>query len=202
MRTVVVGLVLVVAAIGVAIAVTAASREAPVGGAAPQGGDPTDLAGAPTGSAPMGLTDVVAELPDATLEGWAGAEDVPVADLLGGPPLLVNFWATWCAPCVAEMPDLQAVHEAAGDDLRMVGVNTRDAAVNAEPFAEDLGITYDLLVDRDGAYFTDTGGFGMPTTLFVRPDGAVAYRHTGPLSREQLVDLLAEHLDVVVDPAD
>lgn len=150
----------------------------------------------------LALSDSVDELPDHTLTRFGGEGEIPVSDYLGGAPVVLNFWATWCAPCVAEMPDFQRVHEAAGEDLRLVGINTQDASINAEPFVQELGITYDLAVDRDGDYFTATGGFGMPTTLFVTPGGDVAYRHTGPLTIQQMTDLLAEHLGVDVDVPD
>lgn len=147
----------------------------------------------------FGLTDAADSLPDATLGGFAGGPEVAVADLLGGAPVIVNFWATWCPPCVAEMPDLQALHEAGDGAFRMVGINTQDAAVNAEAFIAELGVTYEQAVDIDGSYFTATGGFGMPTTLFVRPDGRITFRQTGPMTLSQMQDLLAEHLDVRVD---
>ncbi|CAN5172528.1 hypothetical protein BH23ACT9_BH23ACT9_21540 [soil metagenome] len=169
------------------------------------GGDdqaPVLVDGQPTPQgAGFGLSDAVAVLPGATLGGFGTNEDVEVADLLGDEPLVLNFWATWCAPCVAEMPELQELHEAGEGRFRMVGINTRDAAVIAESFVADLGITYDLLVDADESYFRATGSFGMPTTLFVRPDGSVAYRFTGPLTLQQMADLLEEHLAVSVDVA-
>lgn len=146
----------------------------------------------------VALTDAVAELPPVDLEVFGGEGTVPISDYLGGVPLVINFWATWCGPCVAEMPDFQAIHERGQDDFTLLGINTQDSAVNAEPFVEELGITYDLAVDRLGEYFTETGSFGMPTTLFVEPDGTVAYRQTGPLSLEQMAALLDEHLDVQV----
>lgn len=148
--------------------------------------------------APFGLTDAVAELPSATLPGFAGGPDLVIDDLLGAEPLVINFWASWCGPCVAEMPDLQALHEAGDGAFRMVGIDVRDAPPNAERFAEEIGITYEMAVDADESYFRATGGFGMPTTLFVRPDGTVAYRQTGPLSLSDMRDLLEAHLDVQV----
>jgi cytochrome c biogenesis protein CcmG, thiol:disulfide interchange protein DsbE len=166
-----------------------------VGGGQDQGATPASGGSAPTQPG-FGLTDAVAQLPDATLDGFAGGSPVEVADLLGGDPLVLNFWASWCAPCVAEMPELQEFHEMGERRFRLIGINTQDAAPNAERFIEDLGVTYDQVVDRDGSYFTATGSFGMPTTLFVHPDGGVAYRHTGPLTLEQMQDLLATHLAI------
>ena len=193
-RTLLLGAALVAAVLVVAVVVvTAGGQDVPD---APE--DVAVIEGSIEGTAEpgLGLTDAVAELPDATLEGFGDGAATPVADLLGGRPLVLNFWATWCAPCVAEMPDLQRLHDAGGDAVHLVGINTQDAAVNAEPFVDELGITYDLLVDRDGSYFNATGSFGMPTTLLVHPDGRVAYRHTGPITFGQLAELVAEHLDV------
>ncbi len=192
LRTLVVGVVAVVVVIGVALAFSGSST--PSTPTAPATIDTVTSAG----EAGFGLTDAVDTLPAFTLEAFGEEGEVPVSSLLGGAPLVVNFWATWCAPCVAEMPDFEDLHTAAGDTVRLVGINTQDAALNAEPFVEDLGITYDLAVDRQGEYFALTGGFGMPTTLFVQPDGAVAYRHTGPLTPEQMRELVAEHLGVEV----
>ncbi len=166
------------------------------GGGTPSPTEPAALAES-EGSG-FGLTDAVDALPDFTLGQFGGEGTVQVAELQDGRPLVVNFWATWCAPCVAEMPDFQVLHEQGGGDFRLVGINTQDAALNAEPFVEELGITYDLAVDREGDYFALTGGFGMPTTLFVRPDGSVAFRQTGPVTLEQMRELLREHLDVDV----
>lgn len=165
--------------------------------ATPAAGD--TAAGTPATPPPaFGLTDATAELPPATLVGFDGGEAVEVAELLGGRPLVLNFWGSWCAPCVAEMPDLQELHEAAGADLHLIGINTRDAPSNAQDFVAEFGITYDQVIDPQGAYFTATGSFGMPTTLFVRPDGSVAYRQTGPMTLQQMRDLTAEHLGVEV----
>lgn len=157
------------------------------------------VADAAAGATPTARGAAPETLPDARLGTFDGQGEVPVADFLGGPPLVVNFWATWCAPCVAEMPDLQRLHEAADGRVLLVGVNTQDSPVNARPFAEELGISYPLVTDPRGDYYRATGSFGMPTTLFVTPDGQVRWRHTGPLTLEQMGDLVAEHLDVTVD---
>ncbi len=120
------------------------------------------------------------------------------AELLGA-PLVVNFWATWCAPCIAEMPDLQQVSEEVAGQATFLGVNYRDPDREAaRAFIAELGITYELAADPAGDFLTAVGGLGMPTTLLVDPDGTIVYRHTGLLDAEQLHGLLARYLDVDV----
>jgi thiol-disulfide isomerase/thioredoxin len=137
-----------------------------------------------------------AELPAATLEGFGGGDPVKLPDDYAGRPLVVNFWATWCPPCVEEMPDLQEMHERLGGEVAFLGVNVKDAPSNAEPFVEELGIGYDLAVDSAGEYYREVEAPGMPTTLLVDPEGRIAARHMGLLTAEELAELLAEELGV------
>lgn len=113
-----------------------------------------------------------------------------------GTPTVVNFWATWCAFCVEEMPDLEAAFQDLGGAVRFVGIDRQDPRDAALRFLDETGVTYDQLSSPDGAYYTEIGARGMPTTLFVDAEGLVQYRHTGPLTREQVLELVAEHLGV------
>ena len=187
MRTVLVGAALVVLAlIGAAVASTRGGGEPAVGGSG-------QLPALDERPAP----DEVFALPPATLEGFADGPPVNLADFRGK-PLIVNFWATWCAPCVKEMPDLQEVAAQAEGKVAFVGVDVEDAPTNAEPFVEELGITYPLALDPRREYSREVNNFGMPTTLFVDADGLVRYRHTGPLDAEQLRALITEHFGVTL----
>ncbi len=113
-----------------------------------------------------------------------------------GTPTVVNFWATWCGFCIDEMPDLQAASEELGAAVRFVGIDRQDPRDEALAFLDETGVTYDQVASPDGAYYTRIGARGMPTTLFVDADGVVQYRHTGPLTRAQVLELVAEHLGV------
>lgn len=181
------------------------------GGASEQTAD-GDAAGAPQTCDPtpdvggQGLGGLeVPEGPEALVLGVMCAFDddssVPVADYLGGQPLVINFWATWCEPCRAEMPDFQAIHEAADGRITLLGINHQDAPRLARDFVDELGITYPMLRDPSGRYLRANGGFGMPTTLFVAPDGQIRYRQTGPLDAEGFAELLEEHFAVEVTVA-
>jgi cytochrome c biogenesis protein CcmG, thiol:disulfide interchange protein DsbE len=136
-------------------------------------------------------------LPELTLAGFGG-DDVPLVDLTSyrGTPLVVNFWASWCAPCVREMPDFQRFADEMSDRVPLLGVNVQDAPANAQAFVDELDITYDLATDPAGELYAAVGGYGMPTTLFVDAEGTIVYRHTGPLDTEELRAIVAERLDV------
>lgn len=136
-------------------------------------------------------------LPPATLEGFADGPEVNLADFRGE-PLIVNFWATWCAPCVKEMPEFQKAYAEFGDEIAFLGVDVEDAPPNAEPFIERLGIGYPQAIDPQREFYLSLGNVGMPTTLLVDGDGIVRYRHTGPLDLPQLKALLRKHLNLEV----
>ena len=115
---------------------------------------------------------------------------------LAGDPLVVNFWASWCPPCIAEMPDLELVHADLGDQVRFVGLNTQDDLARAEELAEQTGVTYQLGIDPDGALFRDFEVVSMPSTFFVDADGVIVHRHAGLLTEPQLREIIDEHLGV------
>jgi len=139
-------------------------------------------------------------LPDRKLQGFDGAPDVALETLRGG-PVVINFWATWCAPCVKEMPAFQQVAAEVEGRVVFLGVNVQDAPVNATSFAEQLEISYPMATDPRGAFWQEVGGFGMPTTLLVNSRGMVVYRHTGALEADELRELMRQRLGVVVDSA-
>lgn len=136
-------------------------------------------------------------LPATELLGFGDdAAPVRLADFRGR-PLVVNFWASWCAPCVAEMPELQEVSEAVAGQATVLGVNYRDPDHDAaRAFVDELGITYELASDPAGDFLNAVRGIGMPTTLLVDEAGTIVYRHTGILDEDQLSDLLERYLGV------
>jgi thiol-disulfide isomerase/thioredoxin len=114
-----------------------------------------------------------------------------------GRVLLVNFWATWCAPCREEIPDLKALQKEFRDEgLRIIGValDRKGRAVVA-PFAEKLDITYPVAVDRDGAAEAAFGPLaGLPTTVLVAPDGQITHRVVGLFPVEEMRPVLEQLL--------
>ncbi len=131
-------------------------------------------------------------VPDQGFETFDG--EVTSLPEFEGEPMVVNFWASWCAPCVAEMPDFERVHLDAGDQVRFVGLNTQDALPQAEELVEQTGVTYDLGLDPEGELFRAFEVSSMPSTFFVDEHGGIVHRQAGLITEEQLRELIAEHL--------
>ena len=108
-----------------------------------------------------------------------------------GTPVVLNFWASWCPNCVAEMPDFEKVHQDLNGEVAFIGVDQRDDRGAAEDLAHETGVTYRLAEDPDGRVFDACGGVGMPTTAFIDADGHVVDVVTGQLNEE----LLREYID-------
>lgn len=115
-----------------------------------------------------------------------GATQVRARDLRGQ-PLVVNFWASWCAPCRREMPALVTVARRFQGRVAFVGVNNQDNREDAVEFAASVGLSYPSGFDPSGATARRTGLRGMPTTLFVDADGRILEQRTGEMSEATIV---------------
>jgi cytochrome c biogenesis protein CcmG/thiol:disulfide interchange protein DsbE len=103
------------------------------------------------------------------------------ADLASGQVSVVNFWASWCVPCVQEHPLLVALKEQTG--VRLYGVNYKDQAAAARRFLGRYGNPFAAVgVDGDGRAAIEWGVYGMPETFIVDGKGRIAYKHVGPIT--------------------
>jgi thiol-disulfide isomerase/thioredoxin len=126
---------------------------------------------------------------EATFEYSDGSEGA-LADF-AGKPLVVNFWASWCPACVAEMPDFEAVHARLGDEGAFLGLNMQETDDGvARDLVDRSGITYRPGRDPEGALFTRFGGIAMPTTIILDERGVVGAAHSGALFADQLEALI------------
>jgi thiol-disulfide isomerase/thioredoxin len=134
------------------------------------------------------LTSAEGDLPEEAFELFDGG-DATFVDF-GGKPLVINFWASWCPACVAELPEIQAVEEKYGDEINIVGLanaDTRSAALN---LAEDVGLTYTLADDPNGDLFRSLDLIAMPSTVFVDADGEIREVFGGQLTEAAIADRL------------
>jgi thiol-disulfide isomerase/thioredoxin len=115
------------------------------------------------------------ELRARTLAG----EEVRLRDYAGR-TVLVNFWATWCAPCVAEMPSLERLRKKLGQDhVEVIAVNFQENAARIQPFVERLGLTLPVVRDHDGSLRTAWGVGVFPSTFVIGPDQRVHFVAVG-----------------------
>lgn len=127
----------------------------------------------------------------ATLDGGS----VTLAELAGR-PVVVNFWASWCDPCVEEFPLLEEARAAhAADGLVVVGIVYRDEPAAAAAFMAAHGASWTGLVDPDGAVARRYGIYGPPETFFIGRDGVVAGHQIGQLSASDLQQQLSTILE-------
>jgi peroxiredoxin len=126
------------------------------------------------------------ELP--TLDG----RKVRLSDLRGS-PVLINFWATWCAPCKQEMPLIvEQYNWNRGEGLRVLAIDTlaNDNVEDMRAFVKQFNMNFDVLVDETDAIAGGWEVMGLPTTFFVRPDGIIAKVHVGQLTADQLKEYM------------
>lgn len=99
-----------------------------------------------------------------------------------GKVVIVNFWATWCEPCVNEMPSLQKFNDRHADKgLTVVGVNLGEGAARIKAFTDKTGTTFPILLDRDGVAKKFWRVNGVPATFVLDSAGRIRYTHTGVL---------------------
>ena len=144
--------------------------------------------------------------PAAAAAGASGLNPVPVVDFvwfdgtpgstadLVGTPTIINFWASNCPPCVAEMPAFEEVHQALVGAVDFAGIDVSDDPAAARELAEQTGVTYPLADDPDSAVFRSFGGFVLPTTVLLNEQGEVAYVWAGSLTGEELRILVDRHI--------
>ncbi len=113
-------------------------------------------------------------LPDVTLSCLGGGAAVPLRRVTGV-PTVVNFWATWCAPCRGELPDLQRFAKRAGARVRVIGIDTEETSTTAAlSFLQAAKVHFPVLYDQAGRVSHAMGLPGLPGTVLLRADGSVA----------------------------
>jgi cytochrome c biogenesis protein CcmG/thiol:disulfide interchange protein DsbE len=137
----------------------------------------------PEGSFSKGST---APNPDFELLGGGSSS---VSEFLGK-PLVINFWASTCAPCLAEMPDFESVNQELGGAVGFLGVDVVDTEEAGLEMVEQTGITYPSARDPRGEIFNAFGGTALPRTVILDAEGTVVEAVTGEMDAEELTEAL------------
>ncbi|GLQ34716.1 thiol:disulfide interchange protein [Amylibacter marinus] len=125
--------------------------------------------------------------PTLTTTPLAGHAMLTQDDLQKSEVKIVNFWASWCAPCRVEHPNIQAL---ADMGIAIYGINYKDKAEQANQFLNSLGNPYAKIGADAGRTGLDWGLYGVPETFVIGPDGRVLYRHAGPVTTRVMNDTI------------
>ncbi len=135
--------------------------------------------------------EIAAYAPPFTVQTLEG-DTVTLTDFRGR-AVVVNFWATWCAPCAVEMPELQTLAEVY-PQVVVLGVNAGDPVPLVEAWSSRFGLTFPLLLDTDGQTAARYFLRGLPSTFVIAPDGIIAHIYYGPVDAEMLHSALSPYL--------
>jgi peroxiredoxin len=130
--------------------------------------------------------------PDFELTTPAG-ETLRLSDYRGK-PVIVNFWASWCAPCRAEFPEFQRAAVDNADSLAIIGVNSTstDQVDKIPAFLDEYGITFPIGLDTSGEVVKTYRVLGLPTTVFIDSNGIVNEVFTGPLNKAYIESKISD----------
>lgn len=134
-------------------------------------------------AANMGGLKVGAKAPDFELKTLAG-DTVKLSDLKGK-KVMLNFWATWCPPCKAEMPAMEEFHKEAGDEVVILAVNI-DPHLDVKAFVDENGITFPIPLDAEDKVNETYQVLSIPTTYFIDTKGNIGNKYIGAMNLDAM----------------
>lgn len=148
----------------------------------------TGCTASPDSSEPVTTTATAGQpAPDFTLQNLDG-ESISLSDFKGK-PVLLNFWATWCGPCRAEMPFLQEIYEEWSErELMLLAVNIGESSAKVKDFMEKLNLSFPVLLDSRSAIAKMYNITAIPTTYFIDKDGVIQTRIIGAFSSKAQIE--------------
>jgi thiol-disulfide isomerase/thioredoxin len=123
--------------------------------------------------------------PDISLATLDGAR-FRLSDEIGRRVVVLNFFATWCGPCKAEMPELAKYQEKAGDVVRLIGIDAQETRAVVEPFVSALDLPFPVAIDESGEVLQRFDVQAFPTTIVIGADGRVKVYEVGQISNAEV----------------
>ena len=146
----------------------------------------------PTTDTPIGI-EVGMQAPDFTLSTLTG-EQFNLQEQRGK-PVFLNFWATWCGPCVAEMPDIQKLQNTMGDSIQIVGIDLRETRNLVLRFVTIYDYTWTFVLDSTGRVQSAYEVSGIPTSYFLDAQGVIVRKFVGSRSYETFLRATRQAID-------
>jgi len=125
-----------------------------------------------------------------TLDG-----DTVTLSSLEGKKVLVNFWASWCGPCLDEMPEIEEIHQEYGDNVEILAVNMTVTEKNVEAvekFVEEHGLSFPILLDESNKTNSTYEVLSLPTSYFIDTEGIIRHKYIGAMTLEYIKEQLNE----------
>lgn len=127
--------------------------------------------------------------PNFTLQDLSG-EDVSLEDFQGQ-KVFLNFWATWCPPCKAEMPDIQKLHKN-NEEVKILAVNVQENKDKVFNYLMENNFSFTTLLDINGQVASQYLVRGIPSTFVIDEEGTIIKKHVGVLTYKQMQDIINE----------
>jgi cytochrome c biogenesis protein CcmG/thiol:disulfide interchange protein DsbE len=110
---------------------------------------------------------------------------------LQGQKVILNFWATWCPPCRAEMPEMQNFYEKYNKDVEVFAVNltSQDSRDKVHSFIKENGLTFPVVLDEEGDVLKLYKISPIPTSYIIDSEGIIRHKYVGPMTYDQMVEL-------------
>jgi peroxiredoxin len=128
------------------------------------------------------------KLPNFTVKMMDG-EEVKLSDY-EGEKVFLNFWATRCPPCKAEMPHMQSFYDGEPESVEILAINLEESNAKVTEFVDQYGLTFPILMDEDGEVAETFEVYTIPTTYVLNEDGTVHQKIIGPMDKPMMNDLL------------
>ncbi len=157
------------------------------------GGDSVDVATLQLGADDSTFTATT--LPPTGLKTMDG-DIVDLGEVVDGKPTMINMFSRNCTACLTEMPALENVHQSAGDDLQLIGVNLGDSEADTRAFVEQTGVTYEIVRDPSHLLVAPLNITAQPMTLWVDGNGNIVGHRYGELSEAEMRLAVKDHLGI------